>query len=251
MTDYSTKEILDKKKELDKSLMSFLDCYSNNSNLEIQKSVNELLTKHIAVVNSVNESVGKAHQKNDFFLNEDIKNDYLATVENFIETSLKMNDVLNKIIDKHNLKPFVINENSYLTIQKMVNTFSSKSDKEKFLNDFSKRNLPIKGFNLKFKKVKGKYLRLQLYIGIPLLLISIALIFLGEGYLGKPFNGIQLIILKALIALSISIVGSSLIEGNVETNWTFQKGLTIRAIGWVAVFLLIYFLNPANPGEVY
>jgi hypothetical protein len=253
MADYSTKEILNSKKELDDSLVTFLKEYSNENitDSDVQSLVSDLLTKHISIINSINESVGKAHQKNDFFRNEDIKNDYLATVENFIETSLKIHDILKSIIKKHNLTDFTTGKNSYITIQKMVNTFSTKTNKEKIKNEFTNRNIPINGFNQKLKKVKGKYLRLQLFIGIPLLLLSIALIFLGEIYLGKPFNGIQLIILKALIALSISTVGSSLIEGNVETDWTLQKGLTIRAVGWVAVFLLIYFLNPASPGDVY
>lgn len=161
-----------------------------------------------------------------------------------------MHDVLNSIIKKHNLNEFSTNNNNYLTIQKMVNPFSSKTDKIKIIKEFKVRNLPIKGFNQKFKKVKGKYLKLQLFIGIPLLLLSIVLIFQGENYLGKPFNRIQLIILKALIALSISTVGSSLIEGNVETNLTLQKGLTIRAIGWVAVFLLINLFFKSSKSRI-
>ena len=61
----------------------------------------------------------------------------------------------------------------------------------------------------------------------------------------------QLTLTKALLALSISIVGSSLIEGNIETNWSLGKGITIRAIGWAGIFLLIYLVNPSNPGEVF
>jgi len=116
---------------------------------------------------------------------------------------------------------------------------------------FVNRKISTKGFNYKFKKLKNRYLKLQLYIGIPLLLISGVIILIGENFLGKSFNGIQLIFLKMILSLSIATVGSTIIEGNADAKWSLNIGLTVRAVGWLAVFLILYFFNPANPGDVY
>lgn len=247
-----TLKIIEAKNDLDNNLKEFLKQYSTeNDSIQIQLLINDLLSKHTNVINIINNSIGQTHQEYDFYYNKDIRNDYVATIESFLPVSFKISELIDIIVKKHNLLVIQKTENKYITIQKLINSFSSKENRKKLVNEFTSRNININGFNQKFKRVKNKELRLQLYIGIPLLVASVILIFSGEYFLGKPFNGIQLIMLKALIALTISIVGSSLIEGSVKTNWTIQKGLTIRAIGWVAVFLLIYFLNPANPGDVH
>ena len=99
--------------------------------------------------------------------------------------------------------------------------------------------------------MKTKYLQIQLWVGIPLLILTATIILFAELFIGKAFNGMQLTLTKALLALSISIVGSSLIEGQIETNWSIKKGITIRTIGWAGIFILIYLVNPSNPGDVH
>jgi len=137
-------------------------------------------------------------------------------------------------------------------MQRFINTFSDNSSKANLKKQFEEKQISISGFQLKFyKTMKAKFLRLQLWVGIPLLLICGATILMGEKLIGIDFKGIQLIFLKALMALSVSIVAASLIEGSATVKWTLQKGLAIRAAGWVAVFLLLYFLNPASPGDVH
>lgn len=253
MSDYSSEKILQAKNNLDLQLADFISNYSNTKNdkISVQALVSNLITEHSNVLSTINIAIGKTHQEHDFFLSKDLQSDYLVTIENFLPVSFQVIDIVGQIIKKHQLNKYSINDRSYETIQRLVNTFASSDTKKSIKEDFKKRNISTKGFHKKFKHMKSKYLRTQLFVGIPLLLLCVILIFTGEFWLGKAFNGIQLIVLKALISLSVSIVGSSLIEGNVQTKWTLQKGLTIRAVGWVAVFLMIYFLNPANPGDVY
>jgi len=253
MTNNYSKEILIKKDEFDHLLESLPLEYKNifNDKAKIQQLVNKLLKSHVDLLNLISNSIGQSHQEKDFLYNPDLRKDYLGTTESFLESSFKAIDAINLIIAKHNLPKYQFENKSYFTLQKMINSFSNKEDKRKLKQEFEKRNISIVGFNHKFKKMKQKYLNLQLWIGIPFVIAFFILAFLGESLLGHPFNGIQLIGLKALLALSFSIVGSSLIEGSVETDWTLTKGLTIRAVGWVAVFLLLYFINPANPGDVY
>ena len=152
---------------------------------------------------------------------------------------------------KEKLTKWEIESSSFYVLQKFVNTFFDKVERQKVLSEFEKRNIKTNGFKLKFEKLKTKYLRTQLWIGIPILIITTVIILFAETLIGSKFNGMQLTLTKALLALSISIVGSSLIEGNIETNWSLGKGITIRAIGWAGIFLLIYLVNPSNPGEVF
>jgi hypothetical protein len=253
MSNYPSDKILQAKNKLDQQLAIFIDNYPNNKRdkASVQRLVTVLITEHSNTLSTVNIAIGETHQERDFYLSKDLQDDFLNTIENFLPVSFQTIDTINGIIKKHQLTKYSIGKNSYETIQRFVNTFAVSSLKEKTKIEFEQRDLSTNGFNKKFKRMKDKYLRTQLYVGIPILLLSVVIIFMGELFLGKAFNGIQLTLLKALISLSISIVGSSLIEGNVQTKWTLQKGLTIRAVGWVAIFLLLYFVNPSNPGEVY
>lgn len=253
ISDNLAKEIVLAKKELDDCLVQFLKDYKGKEQNEkdVQRLINSLVSKHTEVLNIINNSTGKTHQDYDFFESKDLQSDYLATVENFIPSSIKVYDIVDKLINKHKLLPISFDEKRYITIQKLVNTFSSKSKRTELLKEFESRDISIIGFQQKFKRVNKKLIKVQLVVGIPLLIISLVIIFAGELYLNKKFNGMQLIALRAILALSISLIGSSLIQGNVKTSWNIVSGVTLTAVGWVAVFLLLYFINPANPGDVH
>lgn len=249
-----TDRILDAKKELNEQLKSFGKKYvSCNRNATcISTLIGEIVERHSDVLNTVSIVVYNLHEEYDFFYTKNLRQDIEGTLKNFIETSLNLTTALNAVAAKNGLKDVVIAGNSYLTIQRFINTFSDELSKNTILNQFTTRTISTEGFKQKFKKtMKRKYLGIQLWIGIPLLLLCGAVVFMGEHFLGRNFNGLQLIFLKALMSLSISAAGSSLIEGNANYQWTFKKGLTIRAVGWVGIFLLLYFLNPASPGEVH
>lgn len=249
-----TDRILKAKGELDSILKGFVLEYNNCNGEKIclTQLIGKVAERHTMLLNTVNQVLAEVHEENDFFKNKNLQKDYGGTVENLIPTSLNVVESINAIAAKHNINPIIVSPKSYIVVQKFVNTFSDKETRDLLIVKFQERNISTSGFKLKFyKTMKAKFLRLQLWIGIPLLLLCGAVIFTGESYLGKIFGGIQLIYLKGLFALSLSIVGSSLIEGSAHVKWSLQKGLTIRAIGWVAVFLLIYFLNPASPGDVH
>ncbi|HEX3387318.1 MAG TPA: hypothetical protein VHS53_19095, partial [Mucilaginibacter sp.] len=200
---------------------------------------------------TVNQVLSDIHQQYDFFSESNLRQEYLGTVENFIPISLKLNEVIRLVAQKNQIRGRIVSDKSYNTVQSFINTFASAEVKKSFKERFQKDNISTDGFNQKFRKtMEKKYLHIQLYVGIPLLLICGFIIFFGEHYLHQRFNGIQLIFLKALLSLSISAVGSSVIEGTANVNWKMQTALTVRAAGWVAVFLLLYFLNPASPSQV-
>lgn len=244
--------ILEEKNKLNELLKDFINSYQNTSTkVEQQQNVNNLIIQYSSLLTKTNKCISACHQKNDFFYSTDLKNDFIATIGNYLKLLFNLIDAINLLIKKEQLTSWEIESSSFYVIQKFVNTFFDKVEKQQVLAEFEKRNILTNGFKLKFEKLKTKYLRTQLWVGIPILIITILIILFAETLIGSKFNGIQLTLTKALLALSISIVGSSLIEGKIETNWSLGTGITIRAIGWVGIFLLIYLVNPSNPGEVF
>ncbi len=253
LADDDTEKILNAKNDLDETLKSFSNAYQSCDKDKkcIERLITDLISQHSRMVNTVNSILGKVHRKRDFFIDKNIQQDYTGTLENFVPISLKLVDAINLGIEKNGLNKLRINENAYVTIQRFINTFSTKETKGKLKSEFQNRGISTNGFSQKFKQMKERHLKMQLGIGIPMLVLTAGIVYAGEYFLGQSFSGLQLILGKALISLSVSIVGSSLIEGSAETNWTLQKGLSIRAIGWVAVFLLLFYINPASPGDVH
>lgn len=244
--------ILEEKNALNELLKDFISSYQSSlTKVEHQENVNNLIIQYSSLLSKTNKCISDCHQKNDFFYSKDLKNDFIATIENYLNSLFNLIDAINLMIEKEKLTKWEIESSSFYVLQKFVNTFFDKVEKQKVLSEFEKRNIKTNGFKLKFEKLKTKYLRTQLWIGIPILIITTLIILFAETLIGSSFNGMQLTLAKALLALSISIVGSSLIEGNIETNWSLGKGITIRAIGWAGIFLLIYLVNPSNPGEVF
>ncbi|HEX2968171.1 MAG TPA: hypothetical protein VHO46_03630 [Bacteroidales bacterium] len=255
MTDLSGNEkILKAKAELDQTLAEFVTSYKNcnGKKICISQLIGQISSKHTNTLNTVNQVLAEIHEEYDFFENKNLQYDYVATVENFIPTSLKIVDGINVIAKKNGIKELSVSPKSYSTLQRFVNTFSDKKTIDDLKSKFLEKNISTSGFSQKFQKtMKIKFIKLQLWLGVPLLLLCGSTILFGEKIFGNSYNGIQLIFLKAFMALTVSIVASSLIEGNATVKWTLQKGLAIRAVGWVAVFLLLYFLNPASPGDVH
>ncbi len=244
--------ILEEKNALNELLKDFISSYQSSlTKVEHQENVNNLIIQYSSLLTKTNKCISDCHQKNDFFYSKDLKNDFIATIENYLNSLFNLIDAINLLIEKEKLTKWEIESSSFYVLQKFVNTFFVKVERQKVLLEFEKRNIKTNGFKLKFEKLKTKYLRTQLWIGIPILIITTVIILFAETLIGSKFNGMQLTLTKALLALSISIVGSSLIEGNIETNWSLGKGITIRAIGWAGIFLLIYLVNPSNPGEVF
>lgn len=249
-----TDKIKNAKSELDNSLRNFVTNYTNcnGDKVCVSKLIGDITTNHTNVLNTVSQVLADLHEEQDFFENKNLQRDYVGTVENFIPTSLKLIEVINGIAKKDGVTQISVSPKAYVTIQRFVNTFSEKQIIDELKDKFTEKGLSVSGFNQKYERtMKSKFIKLQLWLGVPLLLICGAAILFGENLIGSKFNGIQLIFLKAFMALTVSIVASSLIEGNATVKWSLQKGLAIRAVGWVAVFLLLYFLNPASPGDVH
>jgi hypothetical protein len=245
-------KILEAKSKLTGSLQNFVLSYGqcNNTINCISDLIGKIVSEHSNILNTVNRVLAELHYMPDFFRDKNMQQDYVATVHNFIVTSLKVLDMLSQVTSKHKLPKVELSSSSYVTVQRFVNTYFDNESKSAIKKQFEQKNISVNGFSQKFV-MKKKYIKLQLVVGIPLLIICGVIVFAGEAILHRDFNGIQLIFLKAVLSLSISAVGSSILEGNAQYQWTLKKGLTIRAFGWVGIFLLLYFLNPSSPGDVH
>jgi hypothetical protein len=139
------------------------------------------------------------------------------------------------------LKPSVT---AYATMQRVVARFypQKKNDYEK---RFQEKRLPTHGFISKRKHSGWKptsNLRIEITIGIPILATTLLVAFLVP-----VLTGFQYFILRLFMALGITLVGSALIEGTASINLNTKIGMTIRATGWMAIFIILYLLNPPPP----
>ena len=65
---------------------------------------------------------------------------------------------------------------------------------------------------------------------------------------GKEIEGPRLFFaLRVLLGLAAAIFGAT-VPGFLDISWTSAAGLSIRAGGALAVFVLIYMFTPADPG---
>jgi len=117
MAENNAKEILIAKEKLDQNLIDYLSEFQKleNDPVRIQILTNSLFAEHTRTLNTISNSIGQVHQSEDLFTNEDLRNDYTATIENFTETSFKIIDLLRQIVIKYDLPDFKYSANSFIT----------------------------------------------------------------------------------------------------------------------------------------
>ncbi|MBA1429225.1 hypothetical protein [Pseudomonas orientalis] len=141
-----------------------------------------------------------------------------------------------------NLKtPITLPTGRYLfTSQVIFKTYKKHRAKE-IKSIYTTQNLPVSGFDHK------KSVRLnQMKIHIPQTIAGSALISIGiflAFFIGLE-TGIQYYISRILIALGIGFLITGLTKDYIKTKMNIN-GTTITASGAIAIFLILYFFNPA------
>jgi hypothetical protein len=134
-----------------------------------------------------------------------------------------------------------LQDNFLYTSQVILKTY--RKDKAiKIKEDFISNNIPIKGFESK-DKYKLKSLKIDwvsLLIGIILLLISGILVFNVD-----ISTGMQYYFSRILISLSIALIFTSIAKNKIQAKISLP-GIAITAVGTIAVFLILYLVNPAE-----
>ncbi|NVO11477.1 MAG: hypothetical protein HXX16_16055 [Bacteroidales bacterium] len=85
---------------------------------------------------------------------------------------------------------------------------------------------------------------------LTIIQIVIGLVFgIATGYLifnYTTMTGMQYFFCRVFLSLGITLIGSAFLEGTVKINWTISKVLSVKAFGWIAIFILLYYFNPPS-----
>lgn len=143
---------------------------------------------------------------------------------------------------KYGIAPPVPSETAYASIQRVIKRFEPDDKVESMKERFREAGLPVSGFESKTKHSgwnKKNYLAVQMIVGVPMLIAAGWLIFNYQN-----LTGMQYLFTRILTTTAITLIGASTIEGTVNVNWSMKQSLVIRATGWIAIFILLYFVNP-------
>lgn len=181
-----------------------------------------------------------------FELNIDTKNRKIEDAINIVDTIIYHWTTLRMIANKFSVLCPTVSQISYSSIQRLVKHFEPNKVTE-LKKKFMEAELPTKGFDDTTKKFSGweigsRYLTItQITIGAMLTVSAGILIFKYD-----KLTGMQYMFSRALLSLGLTLISSALLEGTVKLNWTIQKSLVIKAAGWVALFIMLYFMNPPS-----
>jgi len=81
--------------------------------------------------------------------------------------------------------------------------------------------------------------RTQIVIGLVFGIVTGYLIFSYPN-----LTGMQYFFCRVFLSLGITLIGSAFLEGTVKINWTIKRMLSVKAFGWLAIFILLYYFNP-------
>lgn len=158
-----------------------------------------------------------------------------VVVENYL--FLKKNEA---IFNGHLQPPSI---HAYSNMQRMVKEYLDKNRCLTIQQEFEKYGLPITGFN--FRKIPdvSKQGSWKLIVGIVISVLFMLIIMLFAYHEPHPSN-FQILIYRGIFALAAALL-AGIIPGflSIESRW---KSLKMRATGAIAIFIIIWLLNPPS-----
>jgi len=171
--------------------------------------------------------------------------DILASIENILILCADSWKVFEVISNQLNT-PISLPTGSYLFTSQAIFKTYKKHRAEEIESIYNKLNLPISGFKHK-KPLKFNQMKIhipQTVAGSILMLAGTALAF----FMGLE-TGMQYFISRILIALGAGFLITGLTKDYIKTKFNIN-GTTITASGAIAIFLILFFFNPA-PAPTY
>jgi hypothetical protein len=212
-------------------------------NEEVTDIINELHSKGVAYFNQFTRSIDEYGLKS-FELNPDTKNRKIEDALNIIDVILLHWKTLEMLSEKHSLNKIRPSDSAYASIQRFIRHFHPERTeelKQKFMN----AELPVSGFegnsHSGWKIGEKKMTITQLVLGLVFVIATGIIIFTYP-----IMSGMEYLFIRALLSLGLTLIGTALFEGTVELNWTIKKSLTVKATSWVALFILLNFINPPS-----
>lgn len=139
--------------------------------------------------------------------------------------------------------PIEPNIHAYANMQRMVVEYLPRKQSKKLEKEFIKNDLPIHGFEYKGAENMEKRSQWREIVGVILGtigMIAIIVLVLFNPELSEK----QFLIVRGLFALCSAML-VILIPGalNVQSNW---NKMSVKATGAIAVFIIIWMLNPPS-----
>jgi uncharacterized integral membrane protein len=210
----------------------------------IQNKMTELHNKGVTFFNLFERSIDE-YGLPYFELNIDTKNRKVEDAICLVDVIINHWTTLRQLSEKFSVSCPTPSTTAYSSIQRLIKYFEKEKSKE-LKNKFMAAKLPTQGFDDKAKfsgwQIGSLNLTItQIVVGLVFILITGLIIFNKD-----VLNGMQYFFSRAVLSLGLTLIGSALLEGTVKLDWTIQKSITIKAVGWVALFIMLYYFNPPS-----
>lgn len=132
-------------------------------------------------------------------------------------------------------------ETAYANMQRMTKEYMQKKDWEKLKALFKENNLPTTGFEYSGAYDMNETPKWQLIVALIIgVLFAVAILLLAVLIPNPSLS--QFFIFRGFFAISLAAI-AAIIPGLLTVESRFQK-FSIRATGAIAVFIIVWFLNP-------
>ncbi|VBB05587.1 Hypothetical protein LUCI_0797 [Lucifera butyrica] len=179
--------------------------------------------------------------------NQDLITRKIEDCINYCETILYHWKMITAFCSSFNLQQPKPSTNAYSTIQSVIKASNSRKAKE-IEESFQSLGLPTYGFLYRKKHSlwKRPAFSTQQKIGSV-----IGLIFLISGlilsFTFPILTGTQYWYIRIIGAIGAAIVLYYFVPGYIKVNFSISKRITISALGGLAIFIILYLINPASP----
>lgn len=132
-------------------------------------------------------------------------------------------------------------DSAYANMQRMTKEYLPKDKWIKLNIQFKENSLPIAGFNYSGAKDLNETPKWQLVSGLVIGVLFALIILLAAIFIPNP-TSTQFFIFRGIFAISLAAI-AAIIPGLLTVESRFQK-FSVRATGAIAVFVIVWMLNP-------
>ena len=234
--DEANQQIEQKKAALNQSLKAFAQaCQEKADNAILFGSVVEA---HTALINTINNVIPALNDGYNLFKDQNVTQDLLATVKNFLDLSYNYDDLMAKVTAKYSQTPVLPSPFAYNTIQTFLNSFSSPAEILEIKRSFEDRKISTDGFNNKMHPPmaddnQAKQRKISILVGAISIVIVIAILSLRSN-IPYALN----LYLRILFAIGCGGISAALL-GNLYDRHATNEG---DHCGWRVCHICTYLL---------
>lgn len=227
--------------ELSLELSSIIDILNNGNKPNLSDIQSIIKSASSFYTNFENHLISFSKDRN---LTDVQLKDLLSSIENVLNFSISYWDTMSEVSKKYTQVEYSPQKNFLKTAQSILRTYNKKSANN-MKNDFKKHNLPIDGFIS-----KDKYFLTQKFFDYKLFIAGISILFAAImlEYYGLVDNGNKYLIFRIFVAFGCSLLYCS--RGDKLSLKTEIANTKIKTSGAIAMFVLVYLVNPASKPSI-